>query len=597
MWNTFDFRHIARPLLLCGYLLKLNAVGLSCVVCDDSEWTPMVQDSSIRAGWAGERKGILSPLNIPLILSGNFGELRTDHFHTGLDFKTQGKEGFPVLAASDGVISRIKISPFGYGRALYLNDPKGLTTVYAHLQRFAPVVEQWALDQQYDHERFALDERPTQSFVYQQGDTIGWSGNSGGSGGPHLHFEIRETKTQKPLNPLLWDLPIADNRSPELQGVWLLPVDVGAINGRKRPVKLEREGVVVAEGGFRVAIDALDRLDAANNRCGIYRAEMQLDDEVVFAWELDALDFSVNRDMNAHAYYPVWNATGEQVHRMHRLPGNRLPIYTRQTTSGVISCDSTEKCQRVLTVRVWDVHGNAAQHEWDIVFKSIGPETSHGETASDDFDRSKTHVLSTADDDIKVTCPAEAFYEDFVFDFAVIDSNSFHIGTPALPASKPLRVALKRGSEQSDSDGGCTEQTAVRFVGEDGEAGAWYHGECQDSMFSFSTRQLGRYEWDVDSIAPVISPHRRHRTQQDSMLRVTAGNELRFNLEDVGVGIDSFTAELDGEWILMRWDPKRERIWYDLGDRRHSTGTKQRLIIQAKDQSNNLSRWEGWVQF
>ena len=144
---------------------------------------------------------------------------------------------------------------------------------------------------------------------------------------------------------------------------------------------------------------------------------------------------------------------------------------------------------------------------------------------------------------------------------------------------------------------GCTEQTAVRFVGEDGEAGAWYHGECQDSMFSFSTRQLGRYEWDVDSIAPVISPHRRHRTQQDSMLRVAAGNELRFNLEDVGVGIDSFTAELDGEWILMRWDPKRERIWYDLGDRRHSTGTKQRLIIQAKDQSNNLSRWEGWVQF
>ena len=157
MWNTFDFRHIARPLLLCGYLLKLNAVGLSCVVCDDSEWTPMVQDSSIRAGWAGERNGILSPLNIPFILSGNFGELRTDHFHTGLDFKTQGKEGFPVLAASDGVISRIKISPFGYGRALYLNDPKGLTTVYAHLQRFAPVVEQWALDQQYDHERFALD--------------------------------------------------------------------------------------------------------------------------------------------------------------------------------------------------------------------------------------------------------------------------------------------------------------------------------------------------------------------------------------------------------------------------------------------------------
>jgi hypothetical protein len=148
-----------------------------------------------------------------------------------------------------------------------------------------------------------------------------------------------------------------------------------------------------------------------------------------------------------------------------------------------------------------------------------------------------------------------------------------------------------------NSEDGCTDQTAVRFVGEDGEDEAWYHGECQDSIFSFSTRQLGRYEWSVDSIAPLISPHRRHRTQQDSVLSVATGNELRFNLEDAGVGVDDFTAMLDGEWILMRWDPKRERIWYDLGDGRHCTGQQQRLIIEAKDESNNRSQWTGWVQF
>jgi hypothetical protein len=597
MWNTIDFRFISGPLLLCGFLLQMSAADLPSNVWNAFDHKVAVRDSSVRSDWAGKRTGISPPLDIPLVLSGNFGELRTDHFHTGLDFKTQGKEGFPVLAASDGVISRVKISPFGYGRALYLSGPKGLTTVYAHLQRFTPVIEQWSLDKQYAQKHFTLDERPSHFFVFDQGDTIGWSGNSGGSGGPHLHFEIRETSTQKPLNPLLWDLPVTDRKAPELKGVWLLPTEVGSINGSSRPVKLEQGGLVVAHGGFRVAIDALDRLDAANNRCGIYKAEMHLDDEVIFAWELDALDFSVNRDMNAHAYFPAWNATGEQVHRMHRLPGNRLPIYTKQTTSGVISCDANEKCQHVLTVRVWDIHGNAAENQWDVVFKSLAPETSSCEEALERRDRSKTHVLSTAKGEITVTCPAQAFYEDFSLDFAPIDSTSFYIGTSAVPVSQPLQVALQGGVISGDSEDGCTDQTAVRFVDEYKEGGAWFSGECQGSTFSFSTRQLGRYEWSVDSVAPRISPHRRHLTVQDSVLNVATGNELRFNLEDSGVGIDDFSAELDGEWILMRWDPKRERIWYDLGDGRHAKGKRQCLIIEAKDESNNRSRWKGWVQF
>ena len=250
-----------------------------------------------------------------------------------------------------------------------------------------------------------------------------------------------------------------------------------------------------------------------------------------------------------------------------------------------------------MTVRVWDIHGNAAENQWDVVFKSLAPETSSCEEALERRDRSKTHVLSTVKGEITVTCPAQAFYEDFSLDFASIDSTSFYIGTSAVPVSQPLQVALQGGVISGDSENGCTDQTAVRFVDEYKEGGAWFSGECQGSTFSFSTRQLGRYEWSVDSVAPRISPHRRHLTVQDSVLNVATGNELRFNLEDSGVGIDDFSAELDGEWILMRWDPKRERIWYDLGDGRHAKGKRQCLIIEAKDESNNRSRWKGWVQF
>ncbi|MFZ9055624.1 MAG: M23 family metallopeptidase, partial [Flavobacteriales bacterium] len=151
---------LALILLGCTVLGKLHGQGLD---------GPDFQDF-------GKYSGLMAPLDIPLILAGNFGELRADHFHTGLDFKTQGREGFPVIAAADGVVARVKISPNGYGRAIYLSSPEGLTTVYAHLQRFAPVVEQWALDRQYERQTFAIDEAPKRAFAFSQGDTIGWSG-------------------------------------------------------------------------------------------------------------------------------------------------------------------------------------------------------------------------------------------------------------------------------------------------------------------------------------------------------------------------------------------------------------------------------------
>lgn len=595
MWITSLFRFLAGPMLFCGLFLQLDRALATPLLHEKFQTARVVSDSSRSMGWAGERKGVFAPLDIPLVLSGNFGELRADHFHTGLDFKTQGKEGFPVLAATDGVIARVKISPFGYGKALYLSGPRGLTTVYAHLQRFAPAIDQWALDQQYSQERFELDAWPRQSFVFQQGDTIGWSGNSGGSGGPHLHFEIRETSSQKPLNPLLWDFDVADKRAPELRGLWLLPHESASINGRRRPVKLEREGVVVVKGGFRVAIDALDRLDAANNRCGIYKAEMRLDGAVIFEWELDTLDFAVNRDMNAHAYFPVWNSSGEQVHRMHRLPGNRLPIYPKQTTSGIVACDSLTECQRVLAIHVWDVHGNAVQKSWDIVFQSetSGDEINRGAVR---LNRSNTHILKAKQGGVEVMCPPLSFYDDFALDVAKIDSVTFQIGEPQVPVSKPLQVTLGL-SDFHSKHRQCSNQTAVRSLDEDGDELGWYHGTCQDSMFVFSTRQLGRFELAVDSLAPEISPHLRHRTAQDSILVVKAGNELRFNLSDAGVGIANFGASLDGEWILMQWDPKRERVWYELGDGRHLKGAKQRLIVTAMDEAGNPCSWEGWVQF
>ena len=143
-----------------------------------------------------------SPLEIPLILSGTFAELRSNHFHSGLDIKTQQQSGLKVMAAASGFVSRIKVSHFGYGKALYITHPNGYTTVYAHLQNFNPEIDAYIKHRQYKNESYEIELFPKAGeLLVNNGDIVAYSGNTGGSGGPHLHFEIRN-KQEHPMNPM-----------------------------------------------------------------------------------------------------------------------------------------------------------------------------------------------------------------------------------------------------------------------------------------------------------------------------------------------------------------------------------------------------------
>ena len=540
------------------------------------------------AGWHAKRSGLVAPLNIPLVLAGNFGELRADHFHTGLDFKTQGREGFPVIAASDGVISRVKVSPFGYGKAVYLNSPEGWTTVYAHLQKFTPEVENWVRNRQYLKQRFALDESPKPDFVFSQGDTIGWSGNSGGSAGPHLHFEVRETATQRPVNPLFWGFDVSDAIPPELSGLWVLPTNGGRVNGGTRPrlISPETQSVRI-EGEARFAVQALDRLDAARNRCGVYRAELRINDSLEHAWELDKLDFAVNRDMNALAYYPEWERTGDQVYRMHRLPGSRLPVHDAGTVTAASKRNDSLPVE--LAVKLWDVHGNSTVHAWEVQW------TERTEVQSDTEARlafNEVHELAL--DGATVRIPENTFYDDFHFPFTWEEErDEWEIGTADMPAARAMKVALPTAIPEPMRAG----VLAIRR-GRDGDIEGTYAGSWQeDGRFAFSTKTCGRYALEWDSVPPTIRPHKRHRTSAQDTLVVRNFGELRFSVADNLSGIQTWEGRLDGAWILMRWDPKRERIWYDLSDQKHEEGIDQELVIQARDEVGNQVVWSGVVRF
>ena len=345
---------------------KKLCISALCFVASTGTKSAIAQNTS-RAAQFKAAHAWSDPLRIEPRLSGNFGELRGNHFHTGVDLKTEGREGLVVIAATDGQVSRVKMSPWGYGNALYLDGPDGVTTVYAHLQRFAPKVQAWAVERTYAVRSLGLDASPSASagLHFQAGDTLGWSGNSGGSGGPHLHFEIRSTANQHPLNPLDGWLDKVDTRPPVLPVLW-----VESPTTRMR-VALPVADTLVLPGKARFAIEGYDLLDGASNICGLRTLEAEVTsavDEVLLthraSW--DELDFGVNKDMNAHAFFPVWSTERDQVHRLHRFPTNRLGIYTTPPSEGWVELLPGTGAE--LRVRATDAAGN----ETEVIIPLVG---------------------------------------------------------------------------------------------------------------------------------------------------------------------------------------------------------------------------------
>lgn len=542
------------------------------------------QTPSPARGGAPARTGLASPLTTPLVLAGNFGELRTNHFHTGLDFKTQGREGLPVVASTDGVVSRIKTGPTGYGNALYLSSPDGVTTVYAHLQRFAEPLATWLCEEQYRTEQNAWDAAPRRAFTFQAGDTVGWSGNTGSSGGPHLHFEVRETATQRPINPLLWDFDVADDRNPRLDAVWIVPEPGATVEGRTTPVRMDGDvASVEVAGRVRVAAEAFDRLSAANNVCGVYRISVRVDSVPWFESTLDTLDFSVARDMNAHAFYPVWSREGRQVHRLHRLPGNRLPIYDRASRSGVL--EVLPGAVRELQVRVEDVHGNAVERSVRLVGRpSAALEPTH-RPAGGEVRYDEPFAFSDSSG-LRVEAPADAFYEDAWFPCHSEAGGGWRIGSEDLPVRSALQVELPE-----NAGCGVRGHVAVHPKGE-GRFSVEPARLLAGGGVRFTTRTLGVYYPGCDTVGPRIALRSSRPSGLPEQPRAVA---LQFAVSDELSGVEEVEAWVDGCWMRLHWDPKRERVHYLVADGRHLPGEEQEVRVEARDAAGNVGAWRGNV--
>ena len=275
-----------------------------------------------------------SPLNIPLLLSANFGELRVDHFHSGVDIKTQGTTGKEVVAAADGYIYRISVSPAGFGNALYLRHPSGYSTVYGHLDRFTSQIEEYVKNHQYKNKSFEVTLFPDKDeFPVKQGQLIAYSGNSGGSGGPHLHFEIRKSTNEKPINPLLFNFGIVDNIKPIIEKLEIYPLNKHTLINNKNSAKkinvsgshgsyfVPSENEISISGPAGFGIKDYDMLDGSPNKCGVYSIELFIDSMSIFKYIMDGFPFTDSRYVNSHIDYETYMKENIYIERTFVLPG------------------------------------------------------------------------------------------------------------------------------------------------------------------------------------------------------------------------------------------------------------------------------------
>ncbi|HPT30369.1 MAG TPA: M23 family metallopeptidase [Prolixibacteraceae bacterium] len=532
-----------------------------------------------------------NPLGIPLSLSGNFGELRPNHFHTGLDFRTQQKTGLPVLSSADGYVSRIVVSPSGYGKVMYVDHPNGTTTVYGHLDRFNDEIGEFVREEQYKRKSFAVDLKvPAGKFPVTRGEQIARSGNTGSSGGPHLHYEIRTTHSEDAINPLLEnDFGIKDKTPPKIFALRIYPLDEEShVNMGRQPVTLSvtagAKGYALASaapvrvwGKIGLSVRANDYFDNNASPCGIFSARLLVNEEEIFSSRVDRISFDQNRYLNSHIDYAEFVRKAVRYQRLWRERGNRLSIYETDRSRGVVKIDEETSCH--IHVILTDVAGNKSQISFELMGKEPVSENLQSKTG-EVFSYDSRNSFSTPDFDI--TTPSGAFYEDFTFHFRKVKglagcySPVYKVHEKTVPLQKPAKISL-----QTDALPDRLKHRAL-VVELDAEGRKSYiGGKVEGDRMVASITGFGDFTVVCDTVPPVITALGIKNNA------LTETNAIRFRISDNLSGISTYEGLIDNQWALFEYDPKTNMLVYFIDRARLVTGKRHTLQLTVSDRVQN----------
>ncbi len=532
------------------------------------------------------------PLNIPLYLSGNFGEIRSDHFHSGIDIKTQGRIGLPVFSIDDGYISRIKVQANGYGNSIYINHPGGLTSVYGHLDRYRDDIAAYVKRMQYKNQSFTVDLYPgKESFPLNKGELIAYSGNTGGSSGPHLHFEIRSSGNQHPGNVLKYNFEIKDRIAPRFHSVYLFPLDTGSlVNGQRDKFKsrlvkdneiytLPYGSKLSGAGNLGISVEVYDYLDGAANRCGIYTLAMYVNNELVYSHVMDEFAFSETRYVNAHMDYQERVRSGIKAHRLYRLPNNRLRIYDKSVDNKALVVEKPGSYQ--IRIIAADHAGNSSELAFTLqgdTGRPPSPANKPTRVIPMKYDRANSYEKGP----LRIEIPARALYQDMDFSIHISPRAKstlapfYQIGNEEVPVHLPYTLSIL----SPPVDPGLRSKLLIVSRNEKGiieSAGGAY----QEGAVVARLRNFGAFSVALDTLAPEITPLGSQGTDY------SAKKELRFTIRDELSGIDKYEGYIDNHWALFEYDPKNELLFYRIDEKRIARETVHELELYVSDQKGN----------
>ncbi|MEO8721136.1 MAG: M23 family metallopeptidase [Ginsengibacter sp.] len=536
------------------------------------------------------RNYFIYPVDARISLAANFGELRPNHYHMGLDCRTNQVINRPVKAAAEGYIARVTIAPFGFGQAIYINHPNGLTTVYGHLQSFFPALEKYVKQQQYKQELWDVDlEIPSSLFPVKQGQFIANSGNTGGSQGPHCHFEIRNTKTDKVLNALLFNLPIPDNVPPTIVRLYMYDRSKSTYSQAPAsfPIKQIQGNYTTIENVIPVrsnkvsfGISANDKLSGSNNPNGIYGAIVYLDGMPLSAFELDNISYKETRYVNAQIDYKTRAAGGPYIQHLSRLPGYPEGVYRDINGDGVIELNDTNVHQ--IKVIVKDTKENTSILEFKI--RKVFSAGNWNRRYQDSYNQSKEFypgfVNIFENNNLQVYLPANTLYDSVSFFHSEkfsSDEQSFSpiysILSGLVPAQDSFTVKIKTNKKVPE-DLMKKILMKMNWNGKTEVTKAFREGDWYVAKF----RSFGNFELIADTQPPVIAVN-----FQGNASLIHARNII-VSPKDNNHEIKNFRAELDGAWLRFSNDKGRTFI-YNF-DEKCSAG-KHELKLFVEDEAGN----------
>ncbi len=523
------------------------------------------------------------PVGAAVGIVANFGELRPNHYHMGLDCRTDQKENAPVYASADGYIAKVKIEPYGFGRCIYINHPNGLTTVYAHLNAFEPALEEYVTQQQYSLQQWKVFlDIPAHLFKVKQGDYIAASGNTGGSQGPHTHFEIRDTKSDKCLNGMMFGLPLPDNVPPEIIRLAVYDRTISTYGQSPKIYFLKKtNGAYTVAGGkitapsnrVSFALTMQDKNALSANSNGVYAAAVIDNEQQISRFELDSVSYAETRYFNAHIDHKSRANGGPWLQYLSPLPGYENYIYKTDINKGITVFSDSEK--HTINIIVLDANGNKSTLNFDLM-PPVNLDVKRVLVYDEKFVPNYVNIFEN--NKVRFYLPENALYDTVNFVYKELPSAAgksiYQLLNTTIPVQTYFPVSIKENFAIEDTG----KIVMERFYGSKKDfAKAVY----RKNWYTASFREFGNFQLMVDREPPTIVPIGFRDGMNTADLK-----RILFQIKDNTEDIVSFTALLDGNWLRFSND-KGINFIYNFDDK--CAPGEHELKIAATDQVGNVA--------